>query len=103
MIIIFLNYDRLAIPSINPIIIPKEINKIPTHFGILFLYEDIYKIITEINKTKNEEIIGIISWLENFIGDIIPRIPVNIVNSDISSPDIDAILILRSFFLNQEK
>jgi len=41
MIIIFLNYDRLAIPSINPMITPKEINKTPTHFGILFLYEDI--------------------------------------------------------------
>jgi hypothetical protein len=103
MRIIFLNYDRFAIPSINPSIIPKEINKIPTHLGILFLYEDIYKIMTEINKTKKDEIIGITSWLENFIGDIIPRIPVNIVKADISSPDIDAILILRSFFLNQEK
>jgi len=61
MIIIFLNYDRLAIPSINPMIIPKEINKTPTHLGILFLYEDIYKIMIENNKTKNDEIIGITS------------------------------------------
>jgi len=53
MIIIFLNYDRFATPSTNPIIIPKEINKIPTHFGILFLYEDMYNITIEINKTKN--------------------------------------------------
>ena len=101
--IIFLNYGREVILFINPIAIPKEINKIPTHLGILALYEAMYKIMIEINKTENDEIIGITSSLENFIGDIIPRIPVNIVKLAIASPEIDAILILRSLFLNQAK